>query len=1114
MHQPDFSHPLAPTRANGSSEIPEVPPLLMGTSVAQLRNKLSAPASCLNARWHHFLTLARNDPQWYSPYTVLAAIVTGSEEDRAMTRAAFLRFVDLKDEGYSSLDAQFHTHVVAAPLGRWAIYYDWVADLGLFSPAEDEAIRAAMLDYAHVFALQNLKSRMRTFENQILASAFCAAAVGYVFGIKRGDSALGRRLYSDGIAWLGELLDLLPPGGYNPEGSAYHEFVVLPLAVLSALLVQETTGKAVIECGPVSQPTGIRQLLETSHRMIGPAGLMPAWDAYGFHPAAVKCGLALLAKVSGDAAPLHTLDNLGMWYRSSLSAWEVDDRLWTLVWWPEDRQATATSPLESWMEPLVGGALQSGDRQLRLFQYWDECGGLPSSGRYQVDPNAITFEAFGSPLLLDGGGKPGPEIVPILGTAARKFAGARTLETVKEYCKIWGDLTDDEALQIAFDGNVGMSNALVVDDEYWYVPQSPRRGFGEMLHQVGGLQVLRSDATAFYSGRYDVRSVKRTSMLVGGEYVLVTDDVRFDTPHAITWQAYLRENAARVDGGAVLSTAEGVRCEVLLLSPGETSLQPVMNYPSQPDGHSALLRHKMAAAVNHRVDAALIPQSLLEPVLDLSEGWERSIDSVKSMVALDTAYLSDPFHPAAATRQFRRDLTLRPDSGQRYILALSVANPGTTLRVNGQMFPPLLERPSQSNWETGQMQPSHFDITSGLRPGENCLLLEAPFFHGESLRGPVTLHREVGALPVSVVREGPDCFVVTTGNRTDHVLVARDRGEASWAGGCTDARFALLADDGSLSAVGARRLQMPLGLDLRSERPCDVFWNQDEMVISTLAAGSWLDANWGDSFLRVHDGGCLTVQYRGANAYRLRIDLAGYRTVLLNGKVVRPRTEVPGGSHGRSGSSSFYIELPPALGPHEDRTPDTSEAVYALAESSGAAAAAVFVQCLESTDWRVSLAAAEVIGQLGIAAAIPALLCTFEAEEAALPYPVLTQWWRGSKMLRSPDMLEGHDENLEMPAAVKRWRVKRAVVTALGKLGDSRAVGPLEQAMDRGDDFFPVTSQLAVALGRLGAPSSLAVLQRHCNHAEVNTRAHTRLALALLQHEIDRAQFESRVGLN
>ena len=95
-------------------------PLLMRSSPAELREKLCDPSSPLAPWWQHFVTLAREDPVWFSPYTVLAAVVTGLPADRSLARDAFLRFVELRDEGEISNEAQYHTHVISAPLGRWA----------------------------------------------------------------------------------------------------------------------------------------------------------------------------------------------------------------------------------------------------------------------------------------------------------------------------------------------------------------------------------------------------------------------------------------------------------------------------------------------------------------------------------------------------------------------------------------------------------------------------------------------------------------------------------------------------------------------------------------------------------------------------------------------------------------------------------------------------------------------------------------------------------------------------------------------------------------------------------------------------------------------------------
>lgn len=273
-------------------------PLIAGDTWEAFAAKLQHPQSALAPWWQHFVRLARTDPVWYSPYTVLTALVTGDGEDRERARQAFLRFVELQAEGEISIDAQLHTHVVTAPLGRWAIYYDWIADRGWFSPAEDRRVRDYFLHFGNIFALQHVQSRRLEFDNQVLANAFGATAVGYVFGYRRGDSALARRMYHSGLAALQLLLAGIPSGGYSGEGSTYQEHVVEPLTLLSALLLEETTGVSMLR-GETPMARAVRKLLTFSYDAIGPGGLLPAWDDHGFQAASHKMVLAYLARLTG-----------------------------------------------------------------------------------------------------------------------------------------------------------------------------------------------------------------------------------------------------------------------------------------------------------------------------------------------------------------------------------------------------------------------------------------------------------------------------------------------------------------------------------------------------------------------------------------------------------------------------------------------------------------------------------------------------------------------------------------------------------------------------------------------------------------------------------------------
>src|SRR5262249_13255218 len=99
-------------------------PLLVPSSIAELRAKLTNERSPLARWWKQTLALAREDGEWFYSYVFLAALVTDEPVYRELARKAFVRFVDAQDEGLTSNDAQFHTHTTSAPLGRWAIYYD------------------------------------------------------------------------------------------------------------------------------------------------------------------------------------------------------------------------------------------------------------------------------------------------------------------------------------------------------------------------------------------------------------------------------------------------------------------------------------------------------------------------------------------------------------------------------------------------------------------------------------------------------------------------------------------------------------------------------------------------------------------------------------------------------------------------------------------------------------------------------------------------------------------------------------------------------------------------------------------------------------------------------
>jgi hypothetical protein len=1073
-----------------------------------MRESSSKPHSSVAAFWKHLLHLARHDPEWFAPYVVLAALVTDDPTDRAAARRLFMRRVQSGPEALASVDAQFHTHTIAAPLGRWAIFYDWLCEIDLFTADEHARIRKHLLDHAQVFAAQQLAGRIRRFDNQVLSNAFGVASVGFVLGKRRGNSPLARQLLHTGTFWLLDMLRQLPADGWGTEGSTYQEHVILPVVLLSALLAETITSQPVMTHGVGPDGPPARRVLDTSMHLIGPTGLLPGWDDYGFQYATVKSAMVYLARLDRDPRPLALVRHLGLWPRHTLPAWEIDDRLWCLVWWPVDIDDSHTQPdFSPWILPSSAAALQCHQHRARLFQYWDQCGGVSDAGRANVDPNNITFEYQGSPILLDGHGS-----IPLAQNgidphAAIPYVGMRRIESVQEYLR--GNfntrIDPSQALARLLNGSVAQANALIFDDEAWYVPLEPRVGQGQALHHAGPLQAARSDAAAIYRDRYDVHAVTRTSLMIDGRYVLLCDRVESATPHRIAWQAFLRCQATMKDDRVIVRTPEQVQCDVIPLQAGDLRLECVEGFPRKPDGRSMRLRQHLPAQPQVRIDFALFAQSLLEPVADVSDSWERIIGTKRDRVRLDDPALLDPMIDGDAPRHYVRRLRLDPLPGSRCWLQITAAPADVQLFVNDQPVSPAAPQ-TRGIWHQSVCDwPWFFDIADALRRGDNEIRIVAKAFHGEVILGPIRLHRQIEPAAVEVHRLGESRLGVRCGSIRDDVIIENTSGPISWGeSGQTDARQAVLRADGSLAAADVTRIDLPRGLTLTSQAPCDVAWSPARTCITRYVAGTRVDLGWTGGELHVEAAGCLYVHYAGTAAHTLTLRVDQPAMILING------LELAESEPRRNGMVEVTLPATPAASP-TPAEPASVDHALELERTAGPHAISALILGLHSDQWMVQVACADALGRLSAHDAVPDLLKVLEAEEAGGPYPPLRTWWRQGRMLFDA-RVDGIDADLERPRGEKRWRLKRAVVTALGKIGDPRAVAPLHQMMNRGDDYFIVMSQVAVALGRLGSADSLPVLERHRDAADPNTRVHARLAIDLIQSRISRSEFEQRVG--
>jgi hypothetical protein len=294
-------------------------------------------------------------------------------------------------------------------------------------------------------------------------------------------------------------------------------------------------------------------------------------------------------------------------------------------------------------------------------------------------------------------------------------------------------------------------------------------------------------------------------------------------------------------------------------------------------------------------------------------------------------------------------------------------------------------------------------------------------------------------------------------------------------------------------------------MELEASQPVDVAVGPDRIELGELPLNTTLRLTLRDARLQVSVLSVVQVSCDVKRPLAWTLRSAAPRLLILNG--------VTAGQRGGPGEPLIRVTLAPSdAGPVPP--PRNAEDVYRLGERLGAGVEAAVLGALASDDWRIQLAAADVAGRLRLRQAVPLLLRIFEAENACAPYPPLKHSWARSKMKEALFAGEdhSHDRTTDPVAGVKRHRLKRMVITALGLLGDARAIPLLEAAMARGTDFFPALSQVPVALARLDSTGSLPVLEKNRDFFESNTRLHVRLALRYLSGEIDRARFEALVN--
>lgn len=561
-------------------------PLFLGDIKAAER-KLNQAGGLLHEYWHEHQARCLQDAEYRKENLFLHALLAGGaerEEAKDLLRDYWRHLAASDTAG----DFQFHTWCRCGSVLRRAVYVDWFAAQGAWTPDELEEAAASFLGYGFKHAFPVLTGRGRSSNNQALSMALYLAVTGFLFGHKLTAHPTGKFLFDYGFGRLPDLIGLFAGDGYGGEGSTYTSHVNTSLTFWTAEFMAQVTGQDWLDKPFKPNGTTLRRMLELEMCIMSPNGLLAPWDHYGWQREINASPFAYMAKVNDDRRYLSLIPALDLWSDPGMLAWGRDDQLWTLVWWPEKFKAHASRELPAelfgWFLPKTGAALDDCAHHSRLMQVWDHAtGSIAAVGRCQVNPNHVMFEYAGEPVFQDG--IPEADKDPFEFPADQVFAampeGAR--ERFLLYLGSIGGTGKADLKPVIkgiAPGLIGAANAIVLDDEGWFWPGAARVGLPRFYARSNELQAVCADCANFYNPPYDVQRARRSSVWTRDGFGLIVDELKATDEHLWVWQVYLRQNTTLEGRTARVHLNNGH--EVLLAwAPGveDVKLVPMDGYP-------------------------------------------------------------------------------------------------------------------------------------------------------------------------------------------------------------------------------------------------------------------------------------------------------------------------------------------------------------------------------------------------------------------------------------------------------------------------------------------------------------------------------------------------------
>ena len=608
-------------------------PALLVPDPATLKRKLERPPPMLAACYARFRDRLASDVDFRRDHVFLPALL-GDPAAIAEARARILllagdpHVVARKEPRALSSNDRLNKHVwcVAPRAMRVAVYFTWLDLHGAWTRDERLAVGNGLLDFFDDYVVPVLRARVPGGHNQQFSMTFCSAVVGQALADTDGLAPRARALRDWGLFKLKQTLGLLPAHGYSGEGSTYQSDVVTPLAMWAGVFLEQLGQRDVWDRPWPPNGWRISDTLRVEAHMGGCGGLLPPWDNYGWQRIHNLAARSLLAGISGDMALLRVAE--AVWDQPHNIAWLPDDRLWSLIYWPEQEDEKVSTVatrnpapiLTGWSLSTVGAAIEHLPRRLRVMAAWDACAdGVQSIGREQVNPNHLIVDLGGEPITGDGA----HDGVESLFTAASVTRTLQSLTPVEQEMIVrqYGSL--ERWVRSSQCGLIGASGAIIVDGWESYFPRGTRAGRLVFERRDDERHTFTGEAAAYYQPAEDVTRMRRTVSMNDRGVTWVVDDIAADTVHDFTWRVWLRREArpagpleVRLDLSADLALTLAWTAEADgKPSPGGVALTHVAGFPRRRrsgvwPGSGSVRCDLTATGRRVRFAACLIPESV------------------------------------------------------------------------------------------------------------------------------------------------------------------------------------------------------------------------------------------------------------------------------------------------------------------------------------------------------------------------------------------------------------------------------------------------------------------------------------------------------------------------